>query len=94
MTNPEGKKSRAPNPALDEPGDLLGEWISDAGLAEALGVALSTLSRWESDRIGPPRIKVGGAVYYRRETVREWLRDKDRQARIRAWGQEQQGGPA
>ena len=41
--------------------------------AQELDTTRRTIDRWHSRRIGPPRIKVGRKVYYRREAVRDWL---------------------
>lgn len=45
--------------------------IADA--AEILHVSRRTLSRWARLRKGPPRIKVGRAIYYRRSSLERWL---------------------
>lgn len=42
-------------------------------VADELETTRRTIDRWHSRRIGPPRIKVGRKVYYRREAVRDWL---------------------
>lgn len=42
-------------------------------VAEELETTRRTIDRWHSRRIGPPRIKIGRKVYYRREAVRDWL---------------------
>lgn len=42
-------------------------------VAQELETTRRTIDRWHSRRIGPPRIKIGRKVYYRREAVREWL---------------------
>ncbi|PZX03777.1 helix-turn-helix transcriptional regulator [Celeribacter halophilus] len=56
---------------------VLSEWISMAELAGELGVSKDTLGRWHTQRIGPPRAKIGGRIWYRRQSVREWLREKE-----------------
>ncbi|WP_379541566.1 helix-turn-helix transcriptional regulator [Novosphingobium pokkalii] len=38
-----------------------------------LGISRRTLHRWRRLRKGPPAIKVGRAVVYRREAVERWL---------------------
>lgn len=45
--------------------------ISDA--AEILSVSRRTLSRWARLRKGPPRIKVGRSIFYRRSSLERWL---------------------
>lgn len=42
-------------------------------VADELETTRRTIDRWHSRRIGPPRIKIGRKVYYRREAVRDWL---------------------
>ncbi|MDT8321815.1 MAG: helix-turn-helix domain-containing protein [Xanthomonadales bacterium] len=42
-------------------------------VAQELDTTRRTVDRWHSRRIGPPRIKIGRKVYYRRDAVREWL---------------------
>ena len=42
-------------------------------LAEALKVSPRTLDRWESLRMGPPRVTVGRTVLYNVDSVADWL---------------------
>ncbi len=42
-------------------------------LAAYLGIPVATLYVWRSNGLGPPGIKVGRHVRYRREDVEEWL---------------------
>ena len=48
-------------------------------LAQQLGLSPRTIDRWEALRKGPPRVCVGRTVLYNVESVREWLRSKERQ---------------
>lgn len=41
--------------------------------AKVLNISQRTLNRWGRLRKGPPRIKVGRTVYYRRSSIEEWL---------------------
>ena len=52
---------------------LLSGWISRKGLADALGVTVDTLGRWEARRVGPPCVRAGRMVLYRRRAVEDWL---------------------
>ncbi|MDO5758367.1 MAG: transcriptional regulator [Rhodobacterales bacterium] len=52
---------------------LLSGWISRKDLAEALGVTVDTLGRWEARRFGPPCVRAGRMVLYRRKAVQDWL---------------------
>jgi len=56
---------------------LLGGWISRADLALQLGVSEDTLRRWDALRSGPPCIRAGRKVFYRRGAVLEWLEDQE-----------------
>ena len=55
-------------------GTVLDDWLGRRQLAQELEVSVDTLARWEVARTGPPCIRLGRRVYYRRETVREWLK--------------------
>jgi hypothetical protein len=54
--------------------ELLGGWISRLDLALELGVTVDTLRRWEALRFGPPCVRAGRKVYYRRDGVHDWLK--------------------
>jgi predicted DNA-binding transcriptional regulator AlpA len=61
----------------NEPGALLGGWISRADLAQQLQVTEGTLRRWEAQRWGPPCIRAGRKIYYRRSAVLEWMEERE-----------------
>ena len=63
--------SRAPSRTV------LSGWISRADLARELEVTEGTLRRWAAERWGPPCIRAGRKVFYRRSAVVEWLEDKE-----------------
>jgi excisionase family DNA binding protein len=50
--------------------------IDGRELALWLGVSERTPERWRTEKTGPPWIRVGGAVRYRKSDVREWLRQQ------------------
>lgn len=49
-----------------------GTWTEEQ-LAEAAGVSARTIKRWRDQRKGPPFIRVGRGIRYRRDAVAEWL---------------------
>ncbi|MFC3118935.1 helix-turn-helix transcriptional regulator [Jhaorihella thermophila] len=57
---------------------LLDGWFSREELARELGVSVDTLARWETRRIGPPNVRVGRRVIYRRAAVLAWLEAQER----------------
>lgn len=59
------------------PGSLLSGWISRADLAQQLAVTEGTLRRWEAERWGPPCIRAGRKIFYRRSAVLSWLEDQE-----------------
>jgi hypothetical protein len=69
LTNAKG--SRDPSRAL------LNGWISRSDLAQELEVTEGTLRRWTAERWGPPCIRAGRKIYYRRSVVVEWLEDQE-----------------
>lgn len=65
---------------------LLSGWISRLDLALELGVTVETLHRWEKLRFGPPCVRAGRKIYYRRDAVQDWLLQQERPAPRRAGG--------
>jgi hypothetical protein len=61
-------------------GGLLGGWISRRALADELGVTEDTLRRWDAARSGPPCIRAGRKIFYRRSAVLDWLEEQDTRA--------------
>ncbi|GHC35031.1 hypothetical protein GCM10007291_40390 [Gemmobacter nanjingensis] len=72
----------------EKPRTLLVGWISRLDLALELGLSVDTLRRWEAMRTGPPCVRAGRKVYYRRAAVEEWLEEQEQAAprRRRAGG--------
>jgi hypothetical protein len=56
---------------------LLSGWISRLDLALEFGVTVETLRRWEGLRFGPPCVRAGRKVYYRRDAVQDWLTQQE-----------------
>lgn len=57
---------------------LLEDYFSDDELAVELDTTKRTLTRWDNQRIGPPRTYIGRKPYYHRDDVKEWLRQRKR----------------
>jgi len=56
---------------------LLSDWISRDDLAKQLSVTTDTLARWVTQGSGPPRIRIGRRVLYRRSSVEKWLSEME-----------------
>ncbi|MGI3213198.1 helix-turn-helix transcriptional regulator [Roseovarius tibetensis] len=75
----------ATSPRSSKP-SLLSGWISRLDLALELGVTVETLHRWEKLRFGPPCVRAGRKIYYRREAVQDWLMQQEAPAPGRRGG--------
>lgn len=53
--------------------DLESEYLTSDEVSDWLKVSRRTLHRWARLRKGPPSVKVGRSVYYRRASVEQWL---------------------
>jgi len=56
-----------------------GEFLTRADVARFLSVSSRTIARWEHLRQGPPRIKIGNRILYRRESLLDWLKSHEEQ---------------
>jgi hypothetical protein len=65
------------NASTIEDSGLLDGWLNRAELAQELALSVDTLQRWETRRIGPPCVRVGRKVLYRKDAVREWLCEQE-----------------
>jgi predicted DNA-binding transcriptional regulator AlpA len=63
----------APSPSL-----LAGEFFEPDALARELNVSPRTIARWHARREGPPRVKQGRTILYRKSAVIEWLQSRER----------------
>lgn len=63
--------------------NLLADWIAREQLAQELMITTDTLSRWESRREGPPCMRVGRKVFYRRASVEQWLLSREQSQPVR-----------
>ncbi len=58
------------------PGRLLDEYTTRQELAKELGIGVRTLARIDAMRKGPPRLMLGGRIFYHREQARAWLKSR------------------
>jgi DNA-binding transcriptional MerR regulator len=58
---------------------LLEDYIDRLTLAEELGVNWRTIHRYENQPDGLPSLLIGGRRMYRLESVRAWLKSRERQ---------------
>jgi hypothetical protein len=65
------------------PLNLLADWIAREQLAQELMITTDTLSRWEARREGPPCMRVGRKVFYRRASVEQWLLNREQSQPVR-----------
>jgi len=49
------------------------ELLSIAQAAVAIGVSIDTLRRWAAKGSGPPHLRVGRAIKYRRADLLAWI---------------------
>ena len=57
---------------------VLDGYLRREELARQLGLSPRTIDRWESLRIGPPRVSIGRTILYKAESVLEWLNSQER----------------
>lgn len=55
--------------------DIFGDWVAEADAAEEAGESLRTWQRRRQNRTGPPYVKIGSRIFYRKEAIRAWLLD-------------------
>ena len=59
-------------------GNLLDEYLTATECAVELRISPRTLERWHRLREAPPRVVLGRRILYHRETVRQWIRSRER----------------
>lgn len=52
---------------------LLDGYLTTSSVAAELGVHWRTLKRWITSDYGPPHVRVGRRIYYRRDDIALWL---------------------
>ncbi|WP_407932981.1 helix-turn-helix domain-containing protein [Jannaschia ovalis] len=45
--------------------------------ADYIGLSIRTLARYRMERVGPPWLKVGRSVQYRRASIDTWLESQE-----------------
>lgn len=58
-------------------------YLKPEELALQLGVSLRTIARWTALGIGPRRVVIGKLILFNRESVSEWLREREDRPRRR-----------
>lgn len=54
--------------------DPLAAYMTEAQAATALSVTTRSLRAWRQKRQGPPWLRIGQTIYYRRSALTDWLR--------------------
>ena len=55
---------------------FLDEYFSKQELSRSLGISIRTLDRWHTLREGPPRTRAGKKIFFKKDSVRDWLEDR------------------
>jgi hypothetical protein len=63
----------APSPSSD----FLADYFEEQDFAAVVDRDLRTIRRWHSSRTGPPRIRVGRKILYRKSAVIRWLEQNE-----------------
>ncbi|OLB24859.1 MAG: hypothetical protein AUH15_00015 [Acidobacteriales bacterium 13_2_20CM_55_8] len=57
--------------------DFLSDYLTEKQLARSLTRNVRTIRRWDALRIGPPRIRVGRKILYKKSSVAHWLQENE-----------------
>ena len=58
---------------------MANDLLTTEEVCEYLGVARRTLDRWNARRIGPPQVRMGGLIRYRRQSLDKWLESREQE---------------
>ena len=58
--------------------NLFEGYLKKEDLAKCLGVSPRTVDRWEALKVGPPRVVVVGFVLYDINSVKAWLKSREK----------------
>jgi hypothetical protein len=61
-------------------GSILEDYVAEDDLAAEFDKNPRTLKRWRDTGEGPPHLRIGHAIYYRRSAVRDWLLKREQEA--------------
>lgn len=56
---------------------VLDDYMTREQLAVEIGLQPKTLAKWANMRKGPPLVKVGRKVFYRKDAVQAWLKSNE-----------------
>lgn len=65
------RQTKVPRLPLPEPES---EWLTPEDLGKSWQLAPGTLANWRTTKKGPPFVRIGGMVRYRRDTAEAWLK--------------------
>ena len=51
--------------------------IPESQLAELLGKSIRTIRRWHTQRSGPRRTVLGKSIFYGRESIMQWIAERE-----------------
>jgi hypothetical protein len=66
-----------PTPTLTAFTLLDEEFLTPEGVARLIGKSTRTVNWWREDRQGPPYVRVGRTILYKKTSVLKWLSDRE-----------------
>jgi Helix-turn-helix domain len=57
--------------------DFLSDYFEEQEFAAVLDRDVRTVRRWHSKRTGPPRVRVGRKILYKKSSVARWLEQNE-----------------
>ena len=63
----------------EAPAEFFADYLTEADVARLRRCSVQSIRLMNRKRIGPPRIKIGRTILYRREAVEAWLRKHETQ---------------
>jgi hypothetical protein len=65
---------------ITPPSDFLTGFVTEAEYASRRGVSIRTCQRDRQLRCAPPHVKIGSKIYYRVDSIRRWLDEREAHA--------------